>query len=220
MKMARIEKLAVTGELEVEHLLAALRCREPDAAQRLLRMSSQHGWHEVSEAARQAMVPFGTWARIVSTCLSSGIEGLAVLAEDSVNTPFVLAVLEQLNDIAAVQGVLTIFKNEMKYPENSLDVSVRIASALNQILSFKTSPRVSDAEAQQIRNFLMKLYPYVGTEVDRASVVLAFRGVGNEETLEFLTAAKAFSGAWSEVKATTVRSIEQRISANAGYGRR
>ena len=140
-----------------------------------------------------------------------------MLAKDSINTPFVLPALEELRDTAAVQGVLTIFSKEIDCPENNVEVSVRIAATLNLILSFNASPKISEIEAQRIRAFLFRLYPFAGKEVDRATVVLALRGVGNEDALAFLATVKAFSGAWSEVKSTTARSIKQRLRANAGY---
>ena len=214
MKLARIERLAATGELEVEHLLAILHCQEPDAAQRLARLSSEHGWSDVPEAALQATVPFATWVRVISSYLLSGIEGLTKIARENVNTPFVLAVLEELGDVGAVQGMLTIFKREIDAPESNVPVSFGIASSLNQILSFKSAPKISDTEARQIRTFLLKLYPLAVRDVDRATIVLALRGVGDQDTLAFLATVRAFSGAWSEVKATTVRSIKKRISAS------
>jgi hypothetical protein len=216
MKLDVIRKNAKAGTLEVEHLLCAAKLGIPGLAVELRRLSAELHWpSEGSLPDGSRVVPFGRWAEIVALYASDGYDGLASAAADPTNTKCILGLLEELKTPEALAFLLEDYALLIDGPKSDLPKALQIAGTLNNILSFKPLVPITSSQAQSIQDFLLALYTFVEREADRATVVLALRGVGDEAALEFVSALPEFAEPWSTVKATTIRSLRKRIRANA-----
>jgi hypothetical protein len=216
MKLDAIRKKAIAGTLEVEHLLAAAKQSTPDLASELRLLSAKLKWPSeglLPDGSR--VVPLAKWAEVVALYASGGYNSLTPVAADPANVAFVLGLLEELKTREALSFLLEAYAETFDTPALNLSVSLRVASALNLMLSFKPSAPITPSQASRVQTFLLGLYPHAEREGDRATIVLALRGVGDERTLAFISGLPSLAEPWGDVKATTLRSIRKRIRENA-----
>jgi hypothetical protein len=83
------------------------------------------------------------------------------------------------------------------------------------LLSFKQAAPVSSAQAAAIQNFLIAVYPSLQAEAQRATCLLALRGVGDQNAIQFVEAAADFKEPWSDTKPVVLRAVRKRVKAFA-----
>nr|WP_314996898.1 hypothetical protein [uncultured Campylobacter sp.] len=69
-KLHRLEK---SGDLEVEHLLKALKISDPALIEPLREMSRQYDWQPMND---DLVVPMAAWVDAICIYLESGVAGL------------------------------------------------------------------------------------------------------------------------------------------------
>lgn len=207
MKLSTLEKHARAGTLEVEHLLAAARTPSPALAELLEALRVELAW---TSAIDGHVLPLGGWATAVATYCRTGYPGLAGLARDPALAPFVAGLLEAFTTGPALAALLNAFADCMAAPENDLVTALRVAGAVNTMLSFKPAAPVTPDQAGQLRAFLRRLYVHVADDAQRGAVLVALRGVGDAADADF-SASIVLGGAWTGVPQTVARHIRKRL---------
>jgi hypothetical protein len=75
---------------------------------------------------------------------------------------------------------------------------------------------VCEQTAAQLRGFLHAVLEHELSESQRATAVCALRGVGDESSVERISALPVFDGPWSGLESTVTRAIRRRLSRSAG----
>lgn len=204
MNIGDLKRKARRGTLEVEHLLQAAVARVPNLATELNQLTVEHEWKTAEEVESTREVPFATWAAVAGAYADGGLEGLHALRESSAT--FCIALLEEIGSKEAVEALLAWWP-DLETSERAW----RIASALNLILSFKGAPNIAEDQRCSVRQLSYRLYPVARTEVERATALLLLRGVGDEQSLTFVSQAQEFEGAWAETKRAVTTAIRRRL---------
>ncbi len=207
MKLGTLAKHARAGTLEVEHLLAAARTPDAALADLLDILRVELAWPGASDGHA---VPLGGWAMVVATYCRTGFPGLAGLARDPALAPFVAGLLEEFRTGPALAALLAAFADCIAAPEADTVTALRLAAAVNAMLSFKPAAPVTPEQAGQLRAFLRRLYPHVTDDAQRGAVLVALRGVGDAADADF-AAGIVLGGAWAGVPQTVARHIRKRL---------
>lgn len=216
MNIATLRKKARNGSLEVEHLLRAAADRLPDLSDELARLTMELHWQVQSlQPDGTRVVPFAKWAEVAAAYSDDEFDGLRVLLRDPKNVPFVLGLVEELRTSASASFALELANRYFTDLANFEEAAFRLARAFNLLLSFKQAPLVTAVQAGCIQNFLCNLYPYAKTEADRALVLLALRGVGDFNAIQFVASTEVFAEPWAATKEAVLRAIRKRVKANA-----
>jgi len=209
MKIADLRRKAARGTLEVEHLLQAAVARVPNLSIELAYLATHYGWKTAEECEAAPYVPLATWAKVVSAYSEGGLTAVQQLRDE--HPTFCVGLLEEMKSEQAVEALLTWWPQVISFPELRLELAWRIVAALNAVLSFKGAPNVSEASSECVRQFAYRLYPLADREARRAAALLMLRGVGDEQSLAFASAANEFAGAWADTKRHVLQSIRRRI---------
>ena len=211
MSIISIRKRAKAGTLEVEHLLKEAAYPDLDLADALDAMSAELQWHAVDEMdSGRLMVPLATWAQVVATYCREGYGGLHRLATEPKLAGFVIGLLEEIRTNEALDTLLLAFRAYLNEPWKDRGVSFRIAAAVNLILGFKPAVHVGMSQAKELQSFLRELYPYAGSDAQRATALLALRGIGDESSAEF-AACQCLGSPWEEVPRIVAKYIRKRL---------
>jgi hypothetical protein len=211
MSLAAIRKKASDGSLEVEHLLREAKKATPGLAEELRSLARELNWPLDGRMQDGSLVvPLGAWAEAVALYTSGGLPALQGFARDPGNATYVLALLEELKSAPAVEFLVDTFAGLMASPERDLSLSVRIASALNLMLSLRPRAPISNANASIVQGFLLRLYPVARNEAERAIAVLALRGVGDASAIALLTRLPELAPPWEGAVSSTIRAIKKR----------
>jgi hypothetical protein len=212
-----LSRKAADNSLEVEHLVKVAELGDATDAPFLRALKDEHGWSDTGREGRKLVVPFGRWADMVCRFLEEGYPGLVQAATDSAEAPdFCLSVLEELKTAASVSAILAIGGPVIERPAADVKLAVRLADGFNCLLSFKGAPVIAPLVEGQIRKFLHRLLAVVLSEVQRASVVCALRGVGDAESATLLGSLPPFRGSWAGLEQSAVRQIKQRLRRTKG----
>jgi hypothetical protein len=208
MKIKDIRRKADRGTLEVEDLLQAAVARLPGLSTELQQLAVQYAWRaEESEAAPR--VPLATWATVVCAYSDGGLPGLRQLGPKY--SSYCIGLLEEIRSPEAVDALLNWWPYAISQPALETALAWRIAGALNLMLSFKGAPQISAVHQALVRQFAYNLYLAADSEPNRATALLLLRGVGDEQSLAFASAAAEFAGAWSDTKRHVTRAIQRRV---------
>lgn len=216
MNIATLRKKARDGSLEVEHLLRAAIEKPQGLAEELSRLAVVHGWKDESiQPDETRVVPFAKWAVVAATYANEGFIGLRALAQKPENIEFVLGLVEEIHTNESVSLAIDVCEKYLADLPQFEGIAFRLASSFNLLLSFKHAPPVTAVQASTIQKFLFSLYPYANSEAERALVLLALRGVGDRDAIQFVDSAKAFSEPWSSTKESVLRALRKRVRANS-----
>jgi hypothetical protein len=220
MSIVSIKTRARNGTLEVEHILKEATHPNDALAIALDELSEELQWPYAAAplADGSLAVPLATWAKVVSTYCREGFEGLNSLATEPGLANFVIGLLEEIKKKEALDALLLAFTGNLNKPCSDLDRSCRIASAVNLMLSFKTSVAADTEQAVELRAFLCSLYACSESDAQRAIALLALRGIGDESSAEF-AASKALARPWQDVPRIVDKHIRKRLRAARGINR-
>lgn len=216
MNIATLRKKARDGSLEVEHLLQAAAERQPGLADELERLTVEQQWSAkgiLPDGSR--VVPFAKWAEVAAEYSANDFDGLRELLTKSENAPFVFGLLEHLPTSASISIALEAAEGYLADLVSHREAAFHLASALNLLRSFKRAAPVTAVQARNAQVFLLTLYAHAKTEVERATVLLALRGVGDADALQFVESAEDFAAPWSTTKEVVLRAIRKRIKTDA-----
>lgn len=212
MSLQPIRKRALAGSLEVEHLLREAKLGTPGLGPLLLQLSEQLGWSLAElEPDGSRQVPLAAWATVIAAYSNAGFPGLQSLASDSALATFVVGLAEELKTAKSLAFLLQAFASAIARPERDLEVSFRLAQALNLMLSFKPAAPVKEDQAEVIQLFLFRLHQLARTEAEAAVALLALRGVGSADATAFVRASARLAPPWAEVQETVLRAIHKRL---------
>lgn len=202
-----LTRKAADNSLEVEHLLKVSTIGDATDAALLRTLKAKHSWSDTGWEGRRRVVPFGRWAEVVCRFLEQGCDGLVRMAGESADAAgFCVGVLEEVKTPESVVALLAV-ASAVKGPKDR----VRLADAFNQLLSFKGGVTLSPTVEREVRDFLHGLLGEGLAESQRASVVCALRGVGDEESLALIADLPLFKGSYAGLEAAATRQIKQRL---------
>jgi hypothetical protein len=209
MNIDDLIRKAARGTLEVEHLLQAAVARLPELRVELQQLVARHDWRTAAECETTRYVPLATWASVAGAYAEGGLAALRTFTDK--HPTFCIALLEELRSEAAVDALLSWWPGVMSSPEAERTLAWRIAAALNLVLSFKQAPEISVSCRNSVRQFAYRLYLVADTEAHRAKALLMLRGVGDEQSLAFVSGTEEFGGAWADTKRIVMRAIRRRL---------
>jgi hypothetical protein len=205
------------GQLEVEHILGAAKQPVPGLADELDRLVIECAWSDGGETPQGLIIPFRKWARTASAYCRSGTLGIVSLAQ---NEPaylyFVLALLTELHNREALEAVMALASPVLHKPTENRAISLQASGAINLLLSFPPRISINSEEETILRVFLHNLLSLTTTAVERATVLCALRGVGNEESIQLMAAGVPLADPWDGVESTVGRAIRKRLKAGRG----
>ena len=211
MSIESIKNRARKGTLEVEHLLKEAANPGEALATALDALSAELQWSSAGTLENgNRVVPLATWAKVVSTYCRDGFDGLIGLAAEPGLANFVIGLLEESEKNAALDALLLAFKKNFSEPCCDIETSVRIASALNLMLSLKPAIVADNDQAFELRAFLGALYTCCASDAQRAIALLALRGIGDESSAEF-SASQTLGSPWEDVPNTVSKQIKKRL---------
>ena len=215
MSITSIKKRARAGTLDVEHLLKEAIHPSSALADAIDALSVELGWRDagVSEHGNP-IVPMSTWAKVVSIYCREGYGGLIRISDDASLAPFVIGLLEELKTAEALDALCLAFKRHLDEPCQGGKIAFRIASALNLMLSFKPALAVDSIRAAALRTFLCTLYGCADSEAQRATALLALRGIGDENNAGFAV-SKRLRSPWQDVPRLVAKHIRKCLAAEA-----
>jgi hypothetical protein len=207
-----LRRKAADNSLEVEHLIKVAAIGEASDAPFLRALKAEFGWPDSGRKGRTRVVPLGRWVDTVCCFLEGGYDGLVQMARDSAeDADFCIPVLEEMKTAESVSALLAIGGPVLASPETNVRLAARLAEGMNQLLSFKEAPAVGGAVEQQVRGFLHLLLGLELTAVQKASVVCALRGVGDEDSLSLVAGLPPFGGSWVGLEQVAIRKIKRRL---------
>lgn len=207
-----LSRKAADYSLEVEDLLKVADRGDATDAPFLRALKAEHDWSDTGRDGRQLVVPFGRWSDTVCRFLEDGYPGLIQTAKASTEAAeFCISVLVELKTVASVSAMLTIGGPLIERPAGNVKLAVRLADGFNLLLSFKGAPTIAPTVEGEIREFLHRLLAVELSEVRRASVVCALRGVGDAESATLIASLPPFRGCWAGLEQIAVRQIKRRI---------
>lgn len=212
MSLQSIRKKALTGSLEVDHLLREARLGTPGLGQLLLQLSEQLGWPHAELAPDGTReVPLAAWARVVAAYSNAGFPGMRDLALDSTLAPFVIGVVEELKTVEALAFLLEVFAVNLAQPERDIQLFIRLATAVNLMLSFKSAPPMREEQSELVQLFLFRLHSLARNHAEAALALLALSGVGSADAAAFVQASPRLAPPWANVQSTVLRAIRKRV---------
>ena len=97
-----------------------------------------------------------------------------------------------------------------------LEDALRVAEAINLMLSFRKRAPAYPATVANLRGFLHVLLGHCRNQAQRATVVCALRGVGDEESIRIIGDMRRFTGPWAGIEAAACKAIRQRLRKERG----
>lgn len=213
MSIVSIKRRARTGTLEVEHLLKEAAHPSYALANTLDELSAKLQWSFSGVLDNgDLVVPLATWAKVVSTYYREGFFGLIRISDEQDLAGFIIGLLEELKTKEALDTLLLAYKKYLSESGRDIDLSLRIASAVNLMLSFKPTFSPNHVQVVELQAFLCALYTCCEDDAQRAIALLALRGVGDEGSAVF-AASKVLMSPWHDVPKIVGRHIRARFRA-------
>lgn len=209
-KLNALRRKAAKNDLEVEHLTAFAVLGDARAAAVIRELQAKHAWPRSNRAANG---PLARWAEVVCAYLEGGCDALVNYARrpESDSLYFAVAVLQEVKSAACVLALAKLSEDTVKALPKGVKDGLSLADAINLTLSFKNPPRVQSQTSKCLRSFLHALVRQKLGEPERARVVCALRGVGNEESIRLINQLPAFSGPWAGVESLACKAIRKRL---------
>lgn len=207
-----LSRRAADNSIEVEHLLEVAAVGDSSDASFVRSLKNEYGWSNTGRVGASRVVPFGRWADTVCRFLEEGYVGLVAMAGETAGAAeFCIGLLEEIRTPESVSAVLAIGRTLIEQPAIDVPLAVRMAGALNLLLSFNGAPAVAPTVEHEVREFLHRLLDVELSEDQRASAVCALRGVGNESSAARIAALPPFQGCWAGLEALAARQIKKRL---------
>lgn len=216
MKIATLRKKAREGSLEVEDLLQAAVERQPGLSEELTRLGVKYGWRLqglLPDGTR--IVPLAKWATVASSYACEEFTGLRKLVQERENVPFVLSLVGQIKVNESVSFALELSDQYLGDLSKAENLGFRVAATFNLLLSFKPAAPLTSVQAKNVQNFLFALYPHAKSETHRALVLLALRGVGDEDAIRFVESIPDFIELGKNTKKSVINALRKRVKGNA-----
>ncbi len=204
-----ILKWATEGSLEVEHLLNLALVGDAATADFLRDLRSLGDWKQF-EKLPVITVPYQAWALVVEEYLRNGFSGLESLATDE-HARFVIALLEHIHTADSLNAMLDIFSYVICNPEKYEDLSDRLISSLNVVLSFPPAVRVDNDVETNLREFIHRYIDHADGEQRYGTAICALRSVGNSSSVKLIKSKKALSGKWLGTEKIVIAKINARL---------
>lgn len=212
MTLETLRTKARRGSIEVEHLLAAAKARIPGVGAELRRMQDEYNWSRRAFLLDGThVVPLGAWAEVAATYADDGLEGLHPLARQRENAVYVIGLLEEIKSSEALDALLLMYGDVVDSPGTDIETAARVANCCNIMLCVGNRFEASETQAAMIRRFLMTFIPVAQTETQKAVAALGLRGVGDKDSLAFVTALNNFSPPWTDVRKHVIKAIRNRL---------
>jgi hypothetical protein len=217
-KLVALRRRAAKNTVEVEHLTAFAVLGDPCAAPVIRELAEQYRWSRSGLDDDGALIgPMGRWAEVICAYLEDGASALVRYARrrEAKSFHFAVAVLGDLKTTDAVAAMAQLTDDVAKELPERLQDGVELAASLNLTLSFKDPPEVDPRTTKRLRLFLHSLLPLKLSVPQRATVVCALRGVGDDESLRLIGDLPTFAGAWAGTSELVCRVIAKRLKAAA-----
>jgi hypothetical protein len=212
-KLAVLRRKAAKNQVEVEHLTAFAAIGDRAAVPVVRELQAKYDWPRSNRVNGRHVVPLGRWAEVVCAYLEGGWDALidyargpepdafyfAISVLEVTKSPVSLVVLTELSSIIS-----------KKLSSRKAD-AVKLAEAINHVLSFKKPPPVYPGTATSLRRFLHALVRQKLTQPERATVVCALRGVGDEESIQIIRELPKFDGPWAGIEINACQTIRKRM---------
>ena len=218
MNIKTLRKKARNDSLEVEHILQAAVEKQLGLAEELARLAAAHNW--VTQGLQPdgtRVPPFAKWAAVASAYATEQFSGLRVLAQEKENISFIIGLIEEIHTNESISFLLELSQKCLSDLAQFGEEALRVAETFNVLLSFKQPVTVTNTQAKAIQDFLFTLYPHAKSEIKRAIVLLALRGIGDREAIKFVESALDFDGSLAATKASVLRAVRKRVKANVGF---
>ncbi len=187
----------------------------PKLAELFDELTESFDWPESNIVAGRHVVPFGRWTRVASVFIRGGYSALVELAvpsgAPSDDFPFCLSFLEKYKTPESVEAIVTIIEILQAKRSRTAEARRKTTESINLLLSFKDSPAPSNGQESTVRSFLHDNLREATTTSDRAVIMCALRGVGNEQSLKLVGNAGPLDSPWEDVPATVKRTIRRRL---------
>lgn len=211
MNIATLRRKARDGSLEVEHLLQAAVERQPGLSEELTQLAAKHDWKAQGlQTDGTRVVPLAKWAAVASAYASEEFTGLRTLAREPENVAFILGLIEEIHTNEAISFTLEICDRYLTDLAHCQEMAFHVASTFNLLLSFKQAAPASTVQAKAVQEFLFSLYPHAKSDANRALVLLALRGIGDRDAIQFVESTPDFSETWAGTKESVLRAIRKR----------
>jgi hypothetical protein len=213
-KLATLRRKAAKNDFEVEHLLEFAVVGNKKAVAVIQELRNKYDWPRSNHVDGCHVVPFGRWAEVVCIYLEGGCDALVEYArrDEQESFYFAVAILEELQSSGSVSAQATLADELARDLQNRREDAFRLAEAINNTLSFKDAPVVAPETMARLRSFLHRYLALDLTDVQRASVVCALRGVGNLESIKLINELPTFEDCWSGLEKVACKAIRKRLS--------
>lgn len=218
LAIAKLRRLAAKNAVEVEHLCAMAVLGQSAAVPVIRELQERYSWSQSKRDGGAHVVPLGRWADVVCSYLDGGADALVSYAHSKEPDSFYYAV-SVLGDLKSSVAVLALAELaaevQRDLPKRRGD-AVKLAEAVNLTLSFKKPPAVHERTARSLRTFLHALLRQALNEPQRAIVVCALRGVGDESSIALLQTIPPFTETWGGLESAAVNAIRKRLRRPRG----
>lgn len=214
MTIGTLKKKARAGTMEVEDILKAGAAEMEGLADELERLTRECAWTdgEAVAGSTSRIIPFRKWADVVIAYSRGGSGALVDLIRTKPSMhSYVYGLLDELHAPASISVILAGDQHVLANPSLDLPRAHRIAITVNLLMSFPPRIDISASDVRILLAFLHDLILRCSRENDRATAILALRGLGDSSSLRLLGTQAEFSTPWGEVIAITRRAIKKRM---------
>lgn len=201
---------AKAGTLEVEHLLRLAHIGD-DATADFLKEFRGEGNKGHLEELKIGADSFRIWALVVEEYLRGGAENLKKLANKGY-ARFVIALLENLHSEESLSIMVDIFSSIIRNPRESKELSGRLVSAINIILSFPPVVEVDGKVEADLREFIHRYIDMAESDQEYATAICALRSIGDESSIKLIKSKKKLSGSWSGTEKIVINKINSKTT--------
>lgn len=202
--------------LEVEDLIELAVAKNIDAISFLKEATEEYQWDDVVTAKTSNKVPLATWAAVVIAYLEGGCDALKqyVTSESGgylETSRFVLAILSDIKSKETIIGIITLFGELIKTPENDHSLSLKLVDTINLLLSFPPLIKIDDKDKDTLNAFVHRFLSLYGTqESSRCAAFCALRGVGDLASIEVIKSYPKLTGSYKGVESIVIKAIKAR----------
>lgn len=125
---------------------------------------------------------------------------------------FVIAILDDIKTKDSVESLIKLFINLIDNPSLSSELSNKLISAFNLLLSFSKEIELEASDELLIREFVYKYLELYGEiESNRSSAFCALRGVGDIESITKINSYAKLTGSFKGVEKVVIKAIKSRL---------
>lgn len=208
----KVLEKALSGSLEVEHLLDLALVGDLKTAEFLSHLCDSLDWQDADSLPGNS-VPYRAWATVVKVYLKDSYAGLEALAQHGYIN-FIIALLEHLHTSDSLTTILRIFPRAIENPKDYEDLSDSIVSAINVILSFPPAVCVSKSTEDTLREFVHGYIESTNDEHRYGTALCALRDIGDESSIKLIKSKSKLSGQWLGTESIVIGKITDRLRPN------